>query len=78
MKLTLVVGQSAARWHLESGATKLTELVRSWATFKPAALPLPHPSPRNNIWLKKNPWFEADVLPYLRRRVARVLSTGGR
>jgi uracil-DNA glycosylase len=39
-------------------------------------LPLPHPSPRNNRWLKKNPWFDQSVLPYLRRRVKRLLADG--
>lgn len=73
VKLTLVIGQYAARWHLQSGTTKLTDLVRDWKTYGPEHLPLPHPSPRNNIWLKKNPWFAEDVLPHLRRRVSRLL-----
>ncbi len=74
VKLTLVVGQYAAKWHLKSGAKSLTELVKDWESFAPHAIPLPHPSPRNNIWLKKNPWFEQDVLPYLKRRVLAALS----
>lgn len=73
VRLTLVVGQHAARWHLQSGSTKLTELVRDHRRFAPRAIPLPHPSPRNNIWLAKNPWFEQEVLPYLRRRVRACL-----
>ena len=73
VRLTLVVGQHAARWHLQSGTTSLTDLVRDWRRFTPRAIPLPHPSPRNNIWLAKNPWFEEDVLPYLRRRVRACL-----
>jgi len=46
----------------------VTATVKAWQTFDESVLPLPHPSPRNNIWLKKNPWFEKDVLPALRRR----------
>ena len=74
LKLTLVIGQYAARWHLDSGNKPLTEVVRAWRDHRPRCLPLPHPSPRNNLWLRKNPWFEAEVLPYLRRRVRRVLA----
>ncbi|MEL6821836.1 MAG: uracil-DNA glycosylase family protein, partial [Calditrichota bacterium] len=43
----------------------LTETVKSWQEYLPDYLPLPHPSPRNNIWLRKNPWFLKDVIPYL-------------
>ena len=72
--LTLIIGQYAMKWHLpEVGRTPLTEVVRSWKDYRPSSIPLPHPSPRNNIWLKKNPWFEAEVVPYLQRRVRRLL-----
>lgn len=74
VELTLVIGLFAARWHLRTGAAALTDVVRSWQEYAPDRFPLPHPSPRNNIWLKKNPWFEGDVLPALRDRVARVLA----
>jgi uracil-DNA glycosylase len=70
VKLTLVIGQYAQAWHL--GAHRkptLTETVQAWRDHWPVSLPLPHPSPRNNIWLKRNAWFEAEVLPQLRRRV---------
>lgn len=73
VKLTLVIGRYAMDWHLGRSAGSLTDTVQSWKEHRPARLPLPHPSPRNNIWLKKNPWFEAEVLPYLRGRVRRVL-----
>jgi uracil-DNA glycosylase len=70
VKLTLVIGQYAQAWHLgERQQTTLTATVQAWRGYWPRSLPLPHPSPRNNIWLKRNAWFEADVLPRLRRRV---------
>lgn len=74
LQLTLVVGQYALEYHLPARGESLTAAVRGWKEHWPRLVPLPHPSPRNNIWLKKNPWFEADVLPALRRRVAEVLA----
>ncbi len=73
VKLTLVIGQYAIRWHLEQRQKTLTATVRAWKDYRPALVPLPHPSPRNNIWLKRNPWFEDEVLPYLRRRIRSLL-----
>jgi uracil-DNA glycosylase len=71
IRLTLLIGQYAQSWHL-IGKTRanLTETTRAWRDYGPGAIPLPHPSPRNNIWLKRNPWFVAELLPMLRRRVA--------
>lgn len=70
LELTLVIGQYAQAYHLgEAQGESLTHTVRAWRTFWPAQLPLPHPSPRNNLWLRRNPWFEREVLPSLRRRV---------
>ena len=62
LSLTLVIGQYAMRWHLDEQYTSLTAVVKDWKNYGSARLPLPHPSPRNNIWLKKNPWFEKQVL----------------
>lgn len=74
VKLTLVIGQYAMTWHLGSRAKPtLTETVQTWREFSPQLWPLPHPSPRNNIWLKKNPWFARDVLPELRKQVKTAL-----
>jgi uracil-DNA glycosylase len=68
--LTLVIGQYAMDWHLPDVNTKnLTDTVRNWRAHGPAVLPLPHPSPRNNIWLKANPWFNEEVVPMLQDRV---------
>ena len=74
IKLTIIVGQYAQAWHLDKGVKEnLTETVMAWKSYWPKAIPLPHPSPRNNIWLKKNLWFEEEVLPSLRRKVKAVL-----
>ena len=74
-KTSLLVGSHAQAWHLQ-GQTRptMTETVRAWRDYAPRYIPLPHPSWRNTGWLKKNPWFAEELLPYLRRRVRRVLS----
>lgn len=73
LRLTLVIGQYAQRWHLADTGTNVTETVRNWQNLAPDLMPLPHPSPRNNIWLKKNSWFGEQVLPELRTRVELAL-----
>jgi uracil-DNA glycosylase len=74
VELTLLLSRYALAAYLDAEPkTTLTASVAAWRSYAPAKLPMPHPSPRNNLWLKKNPWFEAEVLPYLRRRVRRVL-----
>jgi uracil-DNA glycosylase len=76
VRLTLVIGQYAQRYRLGADRkSSLTKTVEAWKEFTPTHLPLPHPSPRNNRWLKKNPWFESEVVPYLRQRVRRLVST---
>jgi len=74
IELTLVIGQYAMAWHLPDAAHNLTETVRAWRDHWPQVLPLPHPSPRNNIWLKANPWFERDVVPAVRARVRTLVT----
>ena len=74
VELTLVVGQYAQAWHLKDAAkANLTDTVLAWRDHWPRVLPLPHPSPRNNIWLKRNGWFESEVVPALRKQVREVL-----
>ena len=71
IQLTLLVGQYSQRHFLGARRkTSLTDTVRAWADYAPAFIPLPHPSPRNQAWLQRNAWFDTDVLPVLRRRVA--------
>ena len=79
VRLTLLIGQYAQAWHLTApskGQKKnLTETVRAFRSYDKDVLPLPHPSPRNNIWLKRNPWFDAEVVPVLRLRLADALTS---
>lgn len=73
--LTLLVGGHAQAYYLrDKRKATLGETVRAWRAYAPSGfLPLVHPSPRNQIWLKRNPWFEAEVVPYVRERVASCL-----
>jgi uracil-DNA glycosylase len=73
LKLTLVIGQYAQTYHLPDAKDSLTDTVLAWREYWPRAVPLPHPSPRNNIWLRRNPWFEKELLPRLRSRVKAAL-----
>lgn len=75
LRLTILVGGHAQRWHLGTRAG-VTDVVRDWRAHAPHLFPLPHPSWRNTGWLKKNPWFEADLLPVLRDRIREVLDDG--
>lgn len=75
IRLTLLIGAYAQRWHLGPGGKGgVTKTVQHWRDFAPEVFPLPHPSWRNTAWLRKNPWFEAEVLPALRTRLAEVLA----
>ncbi len=74
IKLTLLVGLYAQRRYLGARRRRnLTETVRAWTDCGPATLPLPHPSWRNTAWLKRHPWFEAELVPELRARVHALL-----
>ncbi|MDF9794513.1 uracil-DNA glycosylase [Methylorubrum extorquens] len=74
-----MIGQYAQAWHLGPRPGGLTETVARWRTIldasaRPRVLPLPHPSWRNNGWLRTNPWFEAELLPVLRAEVTAVMA----
>ncbi|EHV5551602.1 uracil-DNA glycosylase family protein [Vibrio vulnificus] len=74
IKLTLLIGQYAQNRYLSNKPKTLTETVQNWQAWLPDYLPLPHPSPRNTLWLRKNPWFEEQTVPYLRQQVHQRLS----
>ncbi|MCU0431939.1 MAG: uracil-DNA glycosylase family protein [Bacteroidia bacterium] len=72
--LVLLIGQYAQNHYLGSKAkSTLTETVKQFNTYLPGYFPLPHPSPRNNLWQAKNRWFELEVLPELKQRVKQTL-----
>lgn len=74
IELILLVGQYAQSWYLGSRRHRtLAGTVRAFAEYGPRYLPLPHPSPRNQLWLRRHPWFEREVLPVLRARVQALL-----
>jgi uracil-DNA glycosylase len=72
IRLRVLVGAYAHRWHL-GGKRSVAQTVAAWRNHAPGVFPLPHPSWRNTAWLRKNPWFEADVLPALRHAVRSVM-----
>lgn len=75
LETSLLVGGYAQKWHMgENARTSLTDTVKHWRDVAPDYFPTPHPSWRNNAWLKKHPWFEAELLPVLRKRVRELLS----
>jgi uracil-DNA glycosylase len=77
VQLTLLVGSYAQRRYLKlAGGESMTDIMVRWRTFLPKYFVLPHPSWRNIGWLKRNPWFDAEVLPELRQRVSLVMSGG--
>ncbi|CBL46336.1 Uracil-DNA glycosylase family protein [gamma proteobacterium HdN1] len=78
LELTIAIGKYAIAYHLPDQRKRpLTDVVRDWQAHWPHTIAIPHPSPRNNIWLKRNPWFEAELLPTLRPLVQDVLARSG-
>jgi len=82
VELILLVGSYAQRWHIpEARRASMTDTVRRWQEIAspgsgPQLIPLPHPSWRNNAWVKQNPWFEVELLPAMRSEVRRLLDLG--
>ena len=68
VSLVIAIGGYAQKWHLQKRQT-VSEVMRQWRDYLPDVLPLPHPSWRNTAWLKKNPWFEDELIPVLREKV---------
>jgi len=73
LRLTVLIGQYAQKYYLETGRRSLTETVQDWQACLPEHFPLPHPSPRNIRWFRNNPWFESGVLPAFREHIRRAL-----
>ncbi len=74
LELTVLVGAYAQAYYLgQRRKGTLAETTRAWRAYLPEFLPTPHPSPRNKLWLKRNPWFEAEVVPELRARAHRLI-----
>lgn len=74
IELILLIGMYSQKYYLPENKKKtLTETVRAWQEYAPLYLPMPHPSPRNQLWLKKNAWFERDVVNALSQRVSQLI-----
>ncbi|MBO6517072.1 MAG: uracil-DNA glycosylase family protein [Bacteroidia bacterium] len=74
LELKLLIGQYAQKYYLgDSAKANLTKTVQAWKQYAPEAFPLPHPSPRNRLWLKKNPWFDDEVVPRLQERISKLM-----
>ncbi|GLP84499.1 hypothetical protein GCM10007921_00590 [Tritonibacter mobilis] len=72
VRLRIIVGGHAHRYHLKT-RKGVTEVVRDWRSLPDGVFALPHPSWRNTAWLKRNPWFEAELIPVLRARVKELM-----
>ena len=73
-RLELIIGTYAQKRYIADRKRTLTETVANWEAYLPRQAVLPHPSPRNQHWLRKNPWFESDALPAIQARVREVLA----
>lgn len=75
LELTILIGQYAQKYYLhQKGTVKLTDTVKHYQDYLPEYFPLVHPSPRNQIWLAKNPWFAEQVIPDLQANVQQIIS----
>ncbi|TYR37110.1 uracil-DNA glycosylase family protein [Sphingobacterium phlebotomi] len=74
IKLTLLIGQYAQSYYLQGQKYKtLTETVKNYQNYLPRYFPLPHPSPRNFIWMSKNQWFKKEAVPVLQEQIGQIL-----
>lgn len=74
IECTLLIGQYAQRYYLPATRLPLTERVRNWRHYTPDYFVLPHPSPRNQLWLRRNPWFENELVPQLQARIQTIFA----
>lgn len=78
VKMTVIIGSYAIKYHVSDGRNiSLTQRVSEWKSMFPKQIILPHPSPRNNRWLKQNPWFEKDVIHAFQSEIAKILNPDG-
>lgn len=73
LEFKFILGQYAIDYHLGKSKGTLTDKVKQWRDYWPEMVPAPHPSPRNNRWLKNNPWFEQELIPEVQQRVKKIL-----
>lgn len=73
IELIIIIGKYAIDYHLNNSKQSLTELVKQNESFLPSKIILPHPSPRNNIWLSKNKWFEDDLIVKIQKRISEIV-----
>ena len=74
IQLTILIGQYAQKYYLPENKDNVTETVKNYRQFLPHFMPLVHPSPRNQIWITKNPWFEEQVIPELQILVKQIIN----
>ena len=75
IQFTLLVGRYAIDWHLpEQRKVSLSDTVRDWHQWAPSLVPMPHPSPRNILWIRRRPWFDGEVVPAVRDFVQSALA----
>ena len=74
IQLTLLIGQYAQKFYLSDNKNNVTETVKNYQKFLPHFIPLVHPSPRNQFWIERNPWFGEKVIPYLQKLVKRIIN----
>ena len=74
IKCTLLIGMYSQQYYLSDAGNRLTDTVRNWRRYAPERFVTPHPSPRNQLWLRRNPWFEQEVIPSLRERVRAIMT----
>jgi uracil-DNA glycosylase len=73
IECTLLIGLNAQRHYLADAPTRLTDTVENWRNYAPSQFVIPHPSPRNQLWLRRNPWFEKSIVPALQGRVRAIM-----
>ena len=78
VELTLVIGRYALTYHIGGARRNVADLAKDWRTYWPGMVPMPHPSPRNRLWLRRHPWFEAEVVPRIQARVRELLEADAR